>query len=213
MKPASFPTIAAALALLLGAGCALTSKSDSLNLRYFTPEGAPVRTASSGPRADLHLDLRLGKVNSASYIKDRIAFRASEYEIGFYDEMRWTEKPESYVRRALVRSLFDEHGIRQLVSGVGLVLDVDLDAFEEMRAPRHAAYVQITWVLHGPLLVVRQRTLTIERPLTATTSEAVAAGLADALREAIGAMVAEVVTELSRSAAAGAVVGPTSAAP
>ena len=193
----------AALAVLLGAGCALTSKSDSVNFRYFTPEGAPARNAATPGKqgTSTNLELRLGRVNAASYIKDRIAYRASEYEVGFYEELRWTEKPEAYVRRALVRSLFEENGVKEVISGPGLILEVDLDAFEELRTPRHAAYVRLTWMLHGAQAVLVQKTFTVERPLTSSGAEAVAGALADALQEAIHAMVTEVLGEVARSAA------------
>ena len=191
----------AALVALGCGGCALTNKSASNTFRYFTPEGAPSHESPHASPAGPSLDLRLGKVDAASYIKDRIAYRASAYEVGFYDELRWTEKPESYVRRALVRSLFDEHGLHQIVSGAGFVLDVELEAFEELRAPRHAALVRVTWVLHDAQRVVLQRTLTLEHPLTSGTAEAIAEALADALRDAIAATVTEVVRELTTHAA------------
>ena len=205
----SAPLRAAALALsaLLCAGCALTSKSDSVILRYFTPERASLESAatkapSAPPTANADLELRLGRVDAASYLRDRLVYRNSDYEVGFYDELRWTERPESYLKRALARSLFEEHGIRQMVSGAGLVLEVELDAFEELRAPQHVAHVEIAWMLHGAQAALAQRTLVVDRPLTSDAPDAVAGALADALHEAIARLTTDVVAEMSKAKAA-----------
>ena len=126
-------------------GCAFFTKSKPVMLRYFTPETTSAPRQPAGVAMAMRpegLDLRLGRVNAASYLKDRIAFRDRSFEIGYYEELRWTEKPEAYLRRALGRALFEEQGVRQIVSGVGTTLDVDLDAFEEVRSPRHEARIQ-----------------------------------------------------------------------
>ena len=108
----------------------------------------------------------MGRVNSASYLKDRIAFRDKSFEIGYYEELRWTEKPEAYLRRALSRALFEEQGVRQIVAGPGTTLDVDLDAFQELRFPRHAARMRITWVLRDDAHRYQyEETFTIGRPI------------------------------------------------
>ncbi len=191
--------------LLLSAGCALTSKSDSIVLRYFTPErvASPGGRATQGPAANSNLQLRLGRVNAASYLRDKIAFRDSDYEVGYYDDWRWTEKPESYLRRAAGRALFEEQGIHQVVSGPGPTLEIVLNAFEELRAPRHVARVEVTWSLRDDRAVLAQKTLVIERPVAQAKGEgqpgAVAVAMADALNEVTGAMVTSVVSELARA--------------
>ncbi len=188
------------------AGCAFFNKSDPVVLRYFTPETLVTRPDSSGAALAMRpasLDLRLGRVNSASYLKDRIAFRDRNFEIGYYDELRWTEKPEAYLRRALQRALFEEQGVRQIISGPGPTLDVDLDAFEELKSPRHVARMQVTWTLHDDQHVQREETFTVERPISAsepTGPGGIAAAMAEAFDESVKRVVTRVTGALSQPA-------------
>jgi cholesterol transport system auxiliary component len=187
-------------------GCAFFTKSDPVILRYFTPEAIGERSSppdaarATGDRP-ASLELRLGRVNAASYVKDRIAFRDRGYEIGYYEELRWTEKPEAYLRRALTRALFESQGIRQVVSGPGPTMDVDLDAFEELRSPRHAARMQVTWALRDDQSVQHQETFVVERPLPPggpSSPEAIAAAMAQAFDASVERVVAGVTAALSR---------------
>jgi cholesterol transport system auxiliary component len=188
------------------AGCAFFTKSDPVVLRYFTPETLVIRPDSSGVALAMRpasLDLHLGRVNSASYLKDRIAFRDRNFEIGYYEELRWTEKPEAYLRRALQRALFEEQGIRQIISGPGPTLDVDLDAFEELKSPRHVARMQVTWILHDDQHVQREETFTVERPISAsepTGPGGIAAAMAEAFDESVKRVVTRVTVALSQTA-------------
>lgn len=192
--------------LAMGAGCALTSKADSVVLRYFTPERMTARTATPPPPqgADSrNLQLRLGRVQAASYLRDKIAFRDSDYEVGYYEDWRWTEKPESYVRRAAGRALFEDQRIRQVISGPAPTLEVVVNAFEELRVPRHVARVEVTWSLRDDQSVLMQRTVMVEHAIENGKPEAqasaVANAMADALGEAVTTLVTGVVVELSRT--------------
>ncbi|GAC1577900.1 MAG: hypothetical protein NVS3B20_09180 [Polyangiales bacterium] len=199
-----------AVLAVASASCALISKDDSVFFRYFTPERLSAASASSndgktngsGDEALRALQLRLGRVNSASYLKDRIAFRDSANEIGFYELLLWTEKPEAYLRRAMSRALFEEGRVRQIISGPGPTLEIELNAFEELRAPRHAARVEVSWMLRDDQVVLVQRTLTVEHPIAGAKADAqpsvVATALGDALAEAIHTITTTVVSELAR---------------
>jgi len=85
------------LLALPSTGCALTSKAEVLTARYFSAE--PARTARS-PHAPAGLELRLGQVSAASHLDERIAYRVGGSEMGFYEDQRWTENPEAYLRRS-----------------------------------------------------------------------------------------------------------------
>ncbi|MCA1665450.1 MAG: ABC-type transport auxiliary lipoprotein family protein [Myxococcales bacterium] len=193
-----------ALTALLCAGCALTSKSDPVTLRYFTPDAvpAPTRAAVDANGAGRGLELRIGRVNAASNIKDRIAFRDESHEIGYYDDLRWSEKPESYLRRAIARALFEERGVRELVGRAGATLEIELDAFEELRAPRHVARVEITWLVRDEQAVQLQRSFTIERAIAPAASnkraDAIASAMAVALAAAVDGIATEAVAEMLR---------------
>ncbi len=172
--------------LVLAPGCALLSKSDPVVPRYFSAEGAE----PPAPRSDATgLELRLGRVNADAYIKDRIVHRDSAFEIGYYDDRVWTERPDAYVRRALARALFDERGVTQLLSGVGVTLDVDVVAFEEVRNPAHLARIRLVYVVYDDRVVRLSRSVVVDRPIAAAKGDAGANETARAMSEALVAAV------------------------
>ncbi|MEY2936160.1 MAG: hypothetical protein RL033_6909, partial [Pseudomonadota bacterium] len=91
----------------LGSGCALLSKSQPFSPRYFSPdaeETAAQHTAAKQTAAastSPPLELRLGQIDAAAHLEERIAYRPSQGELGYYDSWRWTEPPQAYLRRAL----------------------------------------------------------------------------------------------------------------
>jgi hypothetical protein len=202
------PASLAAMALL-GSGCALLSKSDSVYVRYFTPDLSDRRDTVVAPNAAANnLYVRLGPVNALSYIKDRIAFRDAD-EIGFHDLWQWTEKPESYLRRGMERALFEEHAVHQIISGPGPTLELELDAFDELRGPRHVARVQVTWLLHDGRTVLVQNTVTVDHLVPgaadAKAPEPLVSAMSMALADVIAEIVAGITPELSRASALPAV--------
>lgn len=165
--------------------CALLSKSDPIVPRYFTPE-----TATGGdPVAETGLELRLGRVNADEYLKDKIVHRDSTYEVGYYEERLWTDKPEAYVRRALARAIFGHRGVREVVSGVGTTLDVDVVAFEEVRTPRHVGRVELAFVLYDDRVVRLSRSIAVERPIADSKGDGAAVAAVEAIGEALDAAV------------------------
>jgi cholesterol transport system auxiliary component len=202
--------------LLLGLtpSCALLGKSDPITPRYFSPEGA--RAMRPTPPAESGLELRLGRVSSDAFIRDRMIHRDSAYELGYYDERAWTEKPEMYVRRAVERELFDDQGIQRVVSGAATTLDVDLVAFEEVRGPAHVGRVELAFVLYDDRTVRVSRTIVVDRPIADAKGDALApavvSAIGDALAAAVDAIASTVVTELrSESQAAKASAAAASA--
>lgn len=200
--------VAIAIVLLTGAGCALTSKADSNVFRYFTPEGleaapSPDAPAKVGAPAASNIQLRLGRVMAAAYLREEIAYRDSSYEVSYLDDARWTERPDAFVRRALARVLFEQRGMHQIVAGAGPTIDVELSAFEELRAPRHAARVQMTWTLRDDQLVRVEETFAIERPLSskgAAPPTEIARAIASALDEAVNRIAARTIEVLGKTA-------------
>jgi ABC-type uncharacterized transport system auxiliary subunit len=194
------------LAAVLAPACALTSKSDPTLLRYFSVDAPRHRQQTTVPVAPgaIPLQLRLGRVIAASYIRDRIAYRDSSVEVGYYDDLRWTEKPEAYVRRDLARVLFDNGGVQEIVGGSGPTLDVDVDSFEEVR-DAHVAVVQLSWQLRNDTVVLLRRTVNVRRPLgqapkDASSQRALAVALAEALDDAIDQVVRAVMPQLAVTA-------------
>ncbi|HEY4118243.1 MAG TPA: ABC-type transport auxiliary lipoprotein family protein [Byssovorax sp.] len=175
--------LALALAALTGApACALTSKADALPIRYFTPDSGSAAPATARAPAEAGLELRLGRVTSGASLRERIAHRDAAHEVGFYDERRWTARPEGFARRRLERALFEERGLTHVVSGDAPILDVDVVSFEELRLPdRHGVRVELHVTLSDGRRVLYEGTEAVERPL------------------AQGADIGAIVTELSRA--------------
>ena len=193
------------LALLLLSGCALTNKAVPTIPRYFSPELPPLQPKAEAPRAGA--ELRLGRISASSHLREKIVYRSSDHELGFYDDLLWTEKPDSYLRRALSQVLFEQERLRSVVSGAAPVLDVELVSFEELRGPRHAALVRLTFIIRDERVVRVEQTLSVERPIAAAGRDkepaAIAAALGDAMSSAVSQVCERVLAELGRPAAGG----------
>ena len=117
-------------------------------------------------------ELRLGHVNGASYLDLRLVYRDSPSELGYYQERRWTESPDEYLNRRLAQVLFEQRGIRRVVSGVATTLEAELTAFEEVRAPKRVARVQVVVRLQTQRFVAWEATLAAEEPLKPSGGDA-----------------------------------------
>jgi cholesterol transport system auxiliary component len=182
----------ATLLLLIGAvvlsGCALLGKNDPLVPRYFTPE-----FDGDAPRAPVRSDLqlRLGRVEGWSHVRERMVARNSARELFYYEDRRWTERPEIYLRRALSRTLFEERGVVASLSGRAVTLDVELIAFEEIEQP-HKARMQALLVLRDDRIGLLEETITVEQPVAKTEQADQAGAVVDALSQALQAGVTRI---------------------
>jgi cholesterol transport system auxiliary component len=178
--------------------CALLGKNPPLTPRYFTPDvEAPPPAAVSPPISDRRL--RLGRIQAGAHLRERMAYRTSEQELGYYNERRWTERPESYLRRALSRSLFEVRGVSRAVSGAAPTLDAELIAFEELKGETHRVRVQIVMTLDDATLGSIERTITVERKIEGSDEEdptPVVQALAQALSAAVEQICDQVVERL-----------------
>lgn len=173
------------------AGCALTAKGEPLRPRYFTPEATePAARVLRAPASNVQL--RLGRVVAGSSLREQIAYRNSDHELGFYEERRWTERPEVYLRRSLAHALFEERGATRVVSGAAPTLEVELTAFEEIRAPAHKARLQAIAILHDERIGRFEQTITVERPIARAPDARKDESLVQALSEALAQGVAEI---------------------
>ena len=180
-------------------GCALLGKNDPQVPRYFTPEydaDAPAVVARSD------LQLRLGRVEGWSHLRERMAARRSDRELIYYEDRRWTERPEIYLRRALSRALFEERGVGESLSGRAVTLEVELIAFEEM-GQAHQARMQARFMLRDDRSGLLEETITVDRPVAAGADQAraMADALSQALHEAVTRIADRVVAKLSEQSA------------
>lgn len=187
------------VALGILGGCALTSKATALYPRFFSPETAAEPSAAAVPvSGGPPLALRLGQVEAASYVEERFAYRVEPSELSYYEERRWTEPPERYLRRALERELFQQRGIRRTVSGPGSTLDVELTAFEELRSTPARVRLELSFSLHDDRESQLERRIVVERPLPRSAEAASARDVTAALAQALALAVLDISEQVIR---------------
>jgi cholesterol transport system auxiliary component len=189
------------LGLVLGcSGCALFGKSEPLDVRYFSP--TPPASGAEAPSPEQpDLRLRVGKVSAASHLDRRIVYREQGHEVGYYDALRWTEEPDEYVRRGLDELLFERMGVTQVVSGPAPTLQVELVAFEEVKAPRHLGRVVLSVSLSDGRDERFRRTFVSEKPIEGDAPEAAVAALSQALSASLDQVAHETRSQLSQEKA------------
>jgi ABC-type uncharacterized transport system auxiliary subunit len=174
-----------ALVAVLGlglAGCALSSKARPLELHYFSAESLAAAAQPRAPAGPAAPRLRLGQVTTADYLRYRIVHRDSARSVDPYETLRWAELPREYVRRALIRVLFDTGAAVQAIGGAAPTLDVDVTAFEEVVRPGgHAGRVQLGYRLHDDQVVIARGTVTVEQPARGPAMDAVVAAIGAAI--------------------------------
>jgi len=185
--------------LVLVTGCALTSRSTPMQIRYFSPSPAastrqptPPLHASTAPAPRDLPRVRIGSVTPSDHLREDIARRTSPFELELYSTLRWTEAPETYVQRALAEAMFDDRALAEAVSGAAVTLDVDVLAFEEVVTPRRGGRVELKYRLVDERSVLASGVISVERPASGPGFVPVVAAIGTALHEAT-AQLADVV--------------------
>jgi cholesterol transport system auxiliary component len=190
------------LMLTLGtlSACALLSKADPMVPRYFTPESDESSATPVAPRVEPQR-LRLGAVDSGSQLRDRMMFRSTAHELGYYADRRWTERPEAYLRRGLVRVLFEERGLLRVDAG-SPTLDAELVAFEVRHSAQPTVRVQVVIALDDARAGKLSRTITVDQPVRSSVGTDDAAAEVEALGSALQSCLTQVadlvITRLER---------------
>lgn len=190
------------LASALQVGCAFTNKGEALTPRFFSPALDPVPAADA---ASAPLELRIGRIEPAAYLEERIAYRVNDSELAYYEDRRWTEPPEQFVRRALESALFETRTFQRVVSGAAPTLDVEVLSFDEVRGTKPSARLSLLVTLRDERRALLERTLTLESPLDLggddDAGRALARAMADALSRATRDIAQQVTAELQRQSA------------
>lgn len=170
-----------ALTAILASGCALTSRGDAIQWQYFTPERA--RPALESAKVTAGPEVCLERVTSSASSGRRIAHSDGGHRVGYYEDRRWTDDPEGYVRRALERTLFEEEGFRCDREASSSRLDVEVLGFEEVRTPAsHAARVALRAVLATSAEnTILDETIEVVEPVTGSTFDDVVEAFGRAL--------------------------------
>jgi len=201
-------------------GCALSSKGEALTPRYFTPALAdrlePRAAPPEPPAAERASapELRIGRVEPAAHLEERIAYRVSTTELAYYEDRRWTEPPEQFVRRALELELFERRAFQRVVSGAAPTLDVEVLRFEELREKPPRARLALLITLRDERHALLERTVSVDVPFEAEgdAGPALAAAMASALGEATERVAEQVGAQLARASAVSVAQTPRSGA-
>lgn len=195
------------LFFLLGAtGCAFMSKGEAVSPRYFSPalepaqapaEGARSGTSAPSESARAPRELRVGRIEPAAHLEERIAYRVSESELGYYDDRLWTEPPEQFVRRALESELFETHAFRRVVAGVAPTLDVEVLSFEELRQGSPRARLSLLITLRDERHALLERTISVEVPVVPAAEGEEGPALATAMARALSRATKEIAQRVS----------------
>lgn len=174
------------------AGCSFFAKQEPLHPRYYDPE--PALATAGGARVGK--SLRIGRVNGATYLRERIAYHESERELGFYERRRWTERPETYLRRTLARELFERRGLTQIASGIAPTLEVELTDFSEYKAPQHAVRARARVVLVEARAVHFEQTFDVSVAVEGKDFDGVPTAFSQALTQLVAQIGDRLVNEL-----------------
>ena len=180
------------------AACALTKRSTPVQIHYYAVETSHVATPMETIGKCDHR-MRIGSIEPDSHLRERIAYRVAGSELALYDTRKWTDVPDTYVRRALEYALFERRTFRQAIAGAVPTLDVDLTAFEEVRSPL-GGRVQLRYRLHDDTAVFASDSITVVRAATTTDFRGVVAALGSALDEAANQLADQIVATCQRSA-------------
>jgi ABC-type uncharacterized transport system auxiliary subunit len=182
--------------------CALVRHPDAP--RFFDPEEPAARAlAPADPvvaTTSVKVPVRLGPVRSSSYRRDRIVWRASEVELGLYEDRRWTDLPSHYVERALARELYERRGVGRPGAQPAVTLVADVVAFDDVVAPTREAYVAIFVSLVAPdqrQLLARE--FTARSPIADGDPTSVARAMGVALDDCVAQVVAAVEAVLTHT--------------
>src|SRR5262245_61667116 len=171
----------ALLAVVL-AGCLFRDPTES---RFFRPEAATLHGGDVEPRSESSVAIRLRPVRGTPFLRERIVWRQSEVEYGFYEERRWSELPASYVQRALETALRQTPGLRLTDDLRAPTLQVDLVAFEEVLTPMHVAAVSLQVSLRDRDRRLLDRIFTAESPIASDAPSETAIAMGRALDDVV----------------------------
>jgi len=198
--PPARPVATLGLSALALSGCALLSRGQALHVRYYDPEALSPRAAAAGPPSG-ECELSLGRVSAGDDLRDEIALRSAPHEVAYYEDRRWTETPDNYLRRAIERALFEQSRCRRTLSATGPTLDLSLVGFEELRSPE-AARVAVHLMLHDDTTVLCESSVEVTRPAGAGGFDAFVGAMGAALDDVVSQVTGRVIEAMrARSAA------------
>lgn len=168
-------------------GCNILSPHPPVNQRFFHPLA---KTPPVGNSVVKPMTLRLGRISSAPYLRDRMIVRLSDVEVTFDEQSRWAAPPELLIEHAIHRVFNRSRGFVLSESPSAPILDVAVVRFEGDMDGKKAWVVLDARVQDrqtGELHWVRKQ-----------CSAPIATSSPEALARAIGVAVAENLGELAK---------------
>ena len=183
----------------LAAGCIVRNSGEP---RFFRPDSKLLRESAENdpalPAPRSKRAIRLRAVEGGSFLGERVVWRASDVEYGFYEQRRWRELPAHYVERAL-HAAFRASGRIRVTDDLRVPsLRVEVTAFDEVLTPAHQAVVEATASLrdaHDQLVLERE--FTAETPIESDDPAAMARAMGDAL-DVVATRIADAVADAVR---------------
>jgi ABC-type uncharacterized transport system auxiliary subunit len=182
------------LGLLLVGGC--LGRGDFTPIRYYSVDSLPVSVAPAARSWPIPLGVR--PFTAATRYRDRILYRLSAVEVGFYQYDRWVEPPEEMVTRVLIAALSTSGLFRQVVP-VDVVqlpawlLSGELIRFDEVRdagGSRAECWVRVEVQQAHDERLLWTDVLKATEPLAAETPEALARAMSRAVQQVAVGLIA-----------------------
>ena len=165
-------------------GCLGSLRPDApQSIHYYS--AAPDAHVDGGSTLDLSGTLRLGRVRAADHLTNRMVWRVSDVEYGFYELARWTEAPREYLERTLSKTLFQTRGIPESLGPEAHVLDAKLVGFEEDLSDGRHARVAVAFHLQRGGAVLWTATLESLVPIASNDRAQAAAAIRGALTDVV----------------------------
>ena len=178
-------------------GCALTSKSEPLQVRYFDPERRR-DVDHLGQDRSCRVSSRSAGSAPAPISGRRLRFELRPTRSATTRRFAGPRGPTTTFGAGSSATLFDDYGCRRSVSGSGPTLDLELTAFEEeRRTPQPAARVAVRFVLSDEHTVLHEETIDLTRPLVPGN----ASDLLDRLVRAISETLVDAVNQVAQRVA------------
>src|SRR5262249_21833195 len=131
-----------------------------------------------------------------TFLRERVVWRSSPIEYGFYEQRRWHEHPAYYVERALRAALHKTARVHITDDLRVPSLRVAVSAFDEVLAPAHAAVVEGPASLHEPHgRVLPERPFVAAVPIAGDDPAAMAHAMGEALDD-VATRIAEAVVDV-----------------
>lgn len=187
--------VLALLSLAFLSGCFLFPKTPD-PIAYLAPAASPLEAAPFEQAAPV---LRLAPVGSADHLQELVVWHKDGI-VGFYDARRWVEPPAALVEEAVRAALFDTGRFRPATAGPHPVLQLDVEAFDEVIAAddSEAALTVRATLFNDAATGLWTRTYRLTAPVQSDDPAAFGAAMSSLLADLRAQLATDIATALAR---------------